>query len=452
MKPLQGLLTALFLLGSTHPLHAQNPAGDGGTGDLPGLIILIAVGGAVLFLFSLHRKASQTREIYRELLDQASQGTVLLSIGGKVLFWNRQMEIWTGLPAAAVLEKGLSEIPPFSSDHPVVRMFSGVLTHPYEHPLVFRTQMNIGNGKERPIIATLRRFPAINQDEFMVYLSIEDISESEELRERLQHALREADQNVQQMTEVDKVKSEFLAICGHELKTPLVSISGYLDLIFSEKFGPLTDRQRNAVEISLRNASRLNELLQSLLDFARMEAGKMRFEFTPQRLQSMLEEVIQVVHPMFHAKNLTLKQEIDPSLPLVYMDGNLINRVFFNLFDNAIKFTPPGGMIVLKAFSKGDFVYAQICDTGTGIDPQKIPRVTQAFYQADASDTRRKGGLGLGLAIVEKILSGHGSQLEIESEPGKGTTMRFRLKIVHKKSSGKFEAFIPPSPETQTKS
>jgi len=244
-------------------------------------------------------------------------------------------------------------------------------------------------------------------------------------------------------SEVGGLKTEFLAICSHELKTPLVSIMGYLDLISSGKLGPLTPRQENALRVSIRNAGRLKELLSTLLDLARMEAGKMLFEFTPQRLGAMFEDLVATVHPMAEEKGVSIEIEPQSDLPLVTIDASLLHRVFLNLLDNSIKFTPSGGRIVIRADARNDIVHVEINDTGVGIRPTDIDRVKEPFFQSDASDTRTTGGLGLGLAIVERILRGHGTRLSIESIQGKGTRVGFSLKVAKKTASGRFLAIDP---------
>lgn len=403
------------------------------------LTALLAILG-VLFLISLagwrfwHQQASSLRHA----LHQPYHGIALINTQGGIVFWNRWMAELTGIPERQALHRPLTDLAAFPADHPIVRMLFGVMPTPTDRPLIFRTQVQrVGATGTTPVIINLSRFSASAPGGFLIMLSVTDVTEAEDLRHRLQNAVENAESNVRRMTELDHLKSEFLAICGHELKTPLVSITGYLDLMASQRLGPLTEKQTNAVTISLKNASRLNELISQLLDFARMEAGSMRFEFNPQRIGSMLEEMIQVVMPMVNARQITIVQDIPPELPRALVDASLIHRVILNLLDNAVKFTPQNGTITVKAFSDEQHVTVEISDTGIGIDRRHIDRVKEPFFQSDTSDTRRTGGMGLGLAIVEKILHGHGSQLELESESNHGTTARFRLKTAQKTVSGK---------------
>lgn len=404
---------------------------------------------AVLLLFSLLRWRFWTLQTNTLLhaLHQPYHGITLIDAEGNIVFWNRWMAELTGIPERQALHRHLTDLAAFPPDHPIVRMLYGVMPNPTDRPLIFRTQIQrLGATGITPVIINLSRFAASSPGGYLIMLSVTDVTEAEDLRHRLQKAVENAESSVRRMTELDRLKSEFLAICGHELKTPLVSITGYLDLMASNRLGPLTDKQTNAVTISLKNASRLNELLSQLLDFARMEAGSMRFDFTPQRIGSMLEEMVQVVMPMANAKQITIVQDIPSELPRAVMDAGLIHRVILNLLDNAVKFTPQSGTITVRARADERHVTIDVVDTGIGIDARHIERVKEPFFQTDTSDTRRTGGMGLGLAIVEKILHGHGSQLHLTSESQHGTTASFSLKIAQKSASAKLPAISAPHP------
>ncbi len=363
--------------------------------------------------------------------------------------WNRGMQGLTGLTQAEVAAARPEEIPAFGPDSEITQGLRTLAESPSPKGfLQLRTSFYSGTLRRQvPVQAVLVRTPpADGAAGPRVLLTMNDLTELDRLRQEHQQALADAQSSVKKLAEIDRLKSEFLAICSHELKTPLVSITGYLDLMGSQKLGPLTPRQENALRVSLRNAGRLNELLGSLLDLARMEAGKMQFEFTPQRLGPMLEEILAVVHPMLESKRLTITVECPSDLPYVILDPSMLNRVFLNLLDNAIKFTPPGGTIVIRTTANAETVHVEVTDSGSGIPPADLERVKAPFYQSDASDTRRAGGLGLGLAIVEKILIGHGTRLTLENLPAGGTRATFSLKVAKRSGSGKFILTDPSQP------
>lgn len=248
--------------------------------------------------------------------------------------------------------------------------------------------------------------------------------------EELMQSIAQKESNLQELQELDRLKSEFLATLSHELKTPLVSITGYLDLIASQKMGPLTEKQERALRISLRNTSHLNNMISSILNFARMEAGKLRFDLINHKIQPNINDIVDSLRPMADKRNISLQVQLENSLPVVVIDTDLIHRVLSNLIENSIKFSQPDSVIFIKAEQISDTqVKVEVKDQGCGIPADKLDKIKAPFFQADKSDTRPAGGLGLGLAIAEKILVGHGTTLSITSEEGKGTTCSFILKV-----------------------
>ncbi|RCK81629.1 MAG: two-component hybrid sensor and regulator [Candidatus Ozemobacter sibiricus] len=385
----------------------------------------------------------------RKCLSQVSVPVAGFDQDGRVHLWNASLEKLSGLSFDRVRGSLPAEIPAFGPDHQITQELQRFHAAPVGLSARLRTTIYSGARHQQvPVLVTLDRVAPGESPEFPGWTLVvfTDLSENEELRLQYQQAMADAQSSVRRLSEIDRLKSEFLAVCSHELKTPLVSITGYLDLLTSQKLGPLTPRQENALRVSLRNAGRLNELLGSLLDLARMEAGKMKFELTPHRLGPILEEILEVIHPMAETKHLTVEAPPLSGLPYVQVDPSMINRVFLNLLDNAIKFTPPGGSIRVQVTVEEEQVHVAIIDSGVGIPPGDLDRVTTPFFQSDASDTRPAGGLGLGLAIVEKILLGHATRLHLVSQPGQGTQASFSLRIVKKGQSGKTPASPAPTP------
>jgi len=248
----------------------------------------------------------------------------------------------------------------------------------------------------------------------------------------LNHKIALKESNLRKLEELDRLKSEFLATLSHELKTPLVSIKGYLDLMATQKMGPLTEKQEKALKVSLKNTSHLNNLISSILNFARMEAGKLKFDMVNQKLQPNINDIVDSLKPLADGRNIGFSISMDPGLPAVSMDPDLIHRVLSNLIENSIKFSQPGTSISIRVFQPdARRVQVDIADQGCGIPADKIDKIKTPFFQADKSDTRPTGGLGLGLAIAEKILAGHGTSLAIKSEEGKGTCCSFWLRVAN---------------------
>ncbi len=232
----------------------------------------------------------------------------------------------------------------------------------------------------------------------------------------------------EELKSLDRMKDEFLSNVSHELKTPLVSIRGYSELMYDEKIGSLSPTQKKSLEAMLRNTDRLTRLINSLLFLSMQQMGKPEINMKPGLL--VIDEIITAsiadMKVQAEKKNINLEKEVSPDL-MVMGDKDRLTEVFLNLVDNAIKFTPPGGKINIKAREEESKVHITVADTGIGIPKNVIPFLFQRFYQVDASLTRKYGGVGLGLYICKSIVDAHKGDIWIESDEGKGTTMHILL-------------------------
>lgn len=222
------------------------------------------------------------------------------------------------------------------------------------------------------------------------------------------------------------MKSEFLSNVSHELKTPLVSIRGYSELMYDDKLGALTPTQRKSLEAIIRNTDRLTRLIESLLFLSVQQIGKPALEMKKQSVGDIITASMADMKIQAERKNITLAKELPAHLE-VMGDRDRLTEVFMNLLDNAIKFTHPGGRVTVKAWEEDNTVHVTVADTGIGIPENVVPYLFQRFYQVDASLTRRYGGTGLGLYISKSIVDAHGGGIWIESKVGVGTTVHVRL-------------------------
>jgi signal transduction histidine kinase len=238
----------------------------------------------------------------------------------------------------------------------------------------------------------------------------------------------------EELKELDRMKSDLLANVSHELRTPLTAIKGYTDYILERKLGPITDKQEKGLVVVHRNLDRLSKTINALLDFSSMETGRISLNIQPFHLSQLLEQLLTTLRSEFEKKGRTFRAEIEPHLPPVIADREKISAVIENLVINALKFTPEGGSITVRAArttqpgKQGAEI--RVADTGVGIPTSQLDKIFQRFHQVDGSATRRFGGIGLGLAIVKSILDAHGTNITVDSEEGKGTEFRFILPVV----------------------
>jgi two-component system sensor histidine kinase BarA len=257
-------------------------------------------------------------------------------------------------------------------------------------------------------------------------LHIEAVQES--YRE-LQEKNRQIEESYRSLKELDRLKSNFLATMSHELRTPLTSVIGYSEMMLEGLGGPLTAEQREYLGIIMEKGESLLQLITSILDISKIEAGRVKLVIQEVDLGQVMRDSVATVMPLARKKGLVMAWE-PVALPRVYCDREKIRQCLINLVSNAVKFTPAGGTVSLEAkLLPGDKVSLQVADTGIGIAADHLPRVFDVFYQVDGSTTREYGGAGLGLAIVKSYVEAHGGEVGVQSAVGRGTTFTVVLPL-----------------------
>jgi signal transduction histidine kinase/DNA-binding response OmpR family regulator len=271
--------------------------------------------------------------------------------------------------------------------------------------------------------------------------------------EQLEESNRKLAAANEELKQLDRMKSDLLANVSHELRTPLTAIKGYTDYILDAKLGPISDKQERGLVVVQRNLERLSKSINALLDFSRMDAGRIALNIQPFSLLQLVEQIYAALRSELERKRIAFQLEVPLDLGPVIGDREKLGQVIENLVINAIKFTPEGGRIEVGAerTSKDERPCAmvQVADTGIGIPEAQIGKVFNRFHQVDGSTTRRFGGVGLGLAIVKSILDAHGSAVGVESAVGQGARFRFALPLLDRGSealeSRAASASLPPA-------
>ena len=258
--------------------------------------------------------------------------------------------------------------------------------------------------------------------------------ELEETNKRLIDRVRELkslygelQRRVEELTNANRAKDEFLSIVSHELRTPLTSLTGFLSILLDEEAGPLVDQQRKFLGIAKQSATRLNLIISDLLDVSRIESGRLNLEMGECSLYEILQASYEGLKASAQNKAIQLRLHALPTLPLIWGDPSRLQQVVDNIVSNALKFTERGGEIDVIGEEKGDFLQVSVRDTGPGLSTDEQEKVFDMFYQADASTRRSAGGAGLGLAIARGIVNMHGGQISVQSEKGKGATFSFLI-------------------------
>jgi signal transduction histidine kinase/CheY-like chemotaxis protein len=304
----------------------------------------------------------------------------------------------------------------------------------------------------RPLEELTAGAKRIAEGNFDRRLSLKSGDELQILAETFNYMTERLKQNVEQLEdsnrklaaandelkELHRVKSDLLANVSHELRTPLTAIKGYTDYILDGKLGPVTEKQERGLVVVQRNLDRLSKSINALLDFSRMELGRITLNIQPFNLAQVVEALQTTIRSELEKKRISFVAQVPADLPPVVADRDKLSQVFENLAINALKFTPEGGRISVSAARRGatDRPVAEVtvADTGIGIPEGQLGKIFNRFHQVDGSTTRRFGGVGLGLAIVKSILDAHGAAIAVESEIGRGTSFRFTLPLLEKGS------------------
>lgn len=234
----------------------------------------------------------------------------------------------------------------------------------------------------------------------------------------------------EKLKKVDRMKSDFFSAMSHELRTPLSSIKLGIGLFQQEtKEGSLTEKQKRLLSILIQETQRLIDLVNSLLDLSKMEAGMMKYNFHEDNLPPLITKVTVEMEPLVQAKKIQLRAEIGENTPSLKIDRERILQTLRNLVGNAIKFTPEGGHIKITVTHKHDSVEVSVIDTGTGIPKEDLQTIFEKFRQPSDGRPEWVKGTGLGLALVEHIVTAHGGRVWAESELGRGSTFTFLLPL-----------------------
>jgi signal transduction histidine kinase/CHASE3 domain sensor protein len=255
---------------------------------------------------------------------------------------------------------------------------------------------------------------------------------ADELGSAIRHAqLYEAERSmVEQLRELDEVKSDFVSSVSHELRTPLTSVMGYLEMLRDREAGPLTPEQDRMLDIVERNTERLLALIEDLLALARIESGRFRVVPVPLELPPLVDEAIDAIRPELAKRELRLLIDVPPGLPLVLGDGRQLERVLLNLLSNAAKFTPPGGQIRVTLAPRVRSVVLEVADTGLGIPVEEQDKLFTRFFRSSTSQLHSVPGTGLGLMIVKAVVDSHGGSIDVRSAAGTGTAVTVTLPAV----------------------
>jgi PAS domain S-box-containing protein len=232
----------------------------------------------------------------------------------------------------------------------------------------------------------------------------------------------------EELKETMEMKAQFISTVSHELRTPLTSMREAVIIVLDGVAGKLNKDQKHFLDIAKRNIDRLARLIDDVLDFQKLNAGRMKFAMQENSVAAAIEEAYATMRPHARKNGVDLTVDLETGLPAVVFDSDRIIQVVTNLISNAIKFTPEGGRVTVSARRRDEGLAMKIRDTGLGIPKEDLPKIFDRFYRVHRPG-REITGTGLGLSIAARIVAGHGGRIEVESEPDRGTTFTVILPL-----------------------
>jgi PAS domain S-box-containing protein len=365
----------------------------------------------------------ESQNYNRGLVESNIDALMTTDVLGRITDVNRQMEVLTGL----------------SREQMVGTLFKNYFTDPATAEEAIRRVL--GEDRVTDYELTMRTphgtvvvsynattFRDTNSRLRGVFASARDITEQRRLREQLEQRNVELQVQNERVREANRLKSVFLASMSHELRTPLNSIIGFSEFLATKKGGNFTSEEREYLTDIRNSGNHLLQLINDILDLAKVESGRMDLNPEPFSPQQAIAEVYSVVKRMAEEKRLRLRSSVDPPLESVTIDPLRFKQILYNLVSNAVKFTEPEGEIDIRVKPVDDgWFLLEVADTGIGVAPKDFPRLFQEFEQLENGPGRRYQGSGLGLSLTKKLVELHGGRIEVKSEVGRGTTFEVLL-------------------------
>jgi PAS domain S-box-containing protein len=402
------------------------------------MIVIAAIGPLIYTLVETARRAnralSRSEVEFRAAFEDAPVGMALTGIRGgeayRFLRVNRALSTMFGRSADE-----LTSVPVVELTHPddveLTNYRFSIATEP-EAPR--RIQKRYQHKSGRPIWVSIT-YSVVHDDHGApthLISQIEDITARLESDRALLEAFETDLAATERMNRLDKLRAEMASTVSHELRTPLTSAAGYVELLLESDAGPLTPEQRMMLDTIARSLTRLNGIVDDVLDMASQQASKQPAEDLIADLGGVLHAALDTLslQAATHGLDLVVRDDLDGAQ--ITADPGRIERVLVNLLTNAVKFTENDGVITVTASRNADSATIAIADNGIGIAPDDQDRIFQRFYRADNGAEQKASGTGLGLAIVQAITSQYGGTISVDSDLGKGSTFTLTLPLRHR--------------------
>jgi PAS domain S-box-containing protein len=371
------------------------------------------------------RRVDHERLKLAAIVESSDDAIMSADVDGFVTSWNRGAELMFGYPAEEMIGRSISVLEPDGDKHPAFERLAAAIEVGERR---YEATCKRKDGSLIDISLTVSAVHDTAGEIVAVSAIAQDITDRKRIEQEREEFTRQLEIRNERLLELDSMKDEFVALVSHELRTPLTSIRGYLELVLDGEAGPVTDDQRQFLGVVQRNANRLLTLVGDLLFLAQIEAGKLSLELGAVDLAAVAAESVETARPLAEDKGITLTLATSP-LPLLAGDRARLAQLLDNLVSNAIKFTPDGGRVDVRASSSCGNAVLEVRDTGIGIAAEEQEHVFERFFRTSRATEEAIQGTGLGLAISKAIVHAHGGAITLASSDGQGATFNVTIPI-----------------------
>jgi len=365
------------------------------------------------------RKNSEEKiKMLADMVESSNDAIVTRTLDGIITSWNKGAELMYNYSADEIIGKNITLLEP--DDHKgemrqlteKVKCGEKIKNFETEGLKKYGIRINVSNTLS-PVFDSSGKLIAISTIS-------RDISESKKAEKKLLQEKRKAEV-------ANRTKSDFLANMSHELRTPLNSIIGFSDILHEQMYGELNEKQQRHVENISKSGKHLLNLINSILDISKVEAGQIKLDFKDFELANKLNMIRNLLSPIANKKNIKIEIILDKELNTIYADEEKFTQIMYNLVDNAVKFSYENSLVIIEARRKGDMVEIMVIDHGIGIRTKDQHKLFKPFSQIDSFSSKKSQGTGLGLSLVKQIVHLHGGYIWFRSNLGEGSTFAFAI-------------------------
>ncbi len=379
----------------------------------------------VIFRYRLIKRMNLS--ILKAIFASMEQGVLFIDAQNRIVYCNPASERIRNIKTDQVLGQSILECHPATSHPKVLKIIEDLRSGRVRGHQRMNIQMVKGKFYDNTYSAV---WGPKNKYLGVVVIS-QEVTKRKQAEDELKEALRKLEIANEELRRRDRMKDDFLSNVSHELKTPMISVMGYIGMILKERVGSLTEQQRKFLEISYKNLLKLGKNIDDLLELAEMGIPKESWIFEPIDLARVIELSCATVEPLAKEHQIELEAQLLSEPAKISGVEDKLNQLFDNLLTNAIKYNRLGGKICVSLEQDSEFVFTRITDTGVGISHQSLEEVFTRHFQEKTKPLGNAKGLGIGLSLVQEIVKLHRGEIQIESELGKGTTFTVRLPKNH---------------------